>query len=424
MPATAPIYRVLASLAAPLVPLVLRNARQRTAHAARLAAPAAMEEWARTHRDARRPLAWFHAPSVGEGLQARAVLHVYRALHPDVQVIYTHYSPSAAALAASIGADWSGYLPYDRAADVRRAIEAVRPDLLVFTKLDLWPELATQARAAGCRVTMVAGTVSAESQRLRWPSRQLTAPGYGALDLVGAISADDAGRLIQLGCRPEQVIVTGDPRVDSALDAMLQASGSVPPVELGPAGQVLVAGSTWPGDESVLLKAFGEVRARHANARLMLVPHEPTLAHLLHIEAAFSPGAIRPPVSLSSRAPGDQPEILVIDRVGMLSKLYAAGAMAYVGGGFGRSGVHSVLEPAAWSRPVIIGPRDRGSRDAVMLERGGGLVRLPKHDAVNALISQWCTWLDDPAACHRAGTAARQALESDRGAARRSAELL
>lgn len=421
---TSPFYRALVASAVPLVPLALRNAKQRSAHSARLAAVGQLEAWARAHRDPTRPLAWFHAPSVGEGLQARAVLQEYRTLHPDAQIIYTHYSPSAEALAASIDADWSGYLPYDRSDDVRRVLRAVQPTLLVFTKLDLWPELATQAAAAGCRVAMVAGTVSGESSRLRWPARALTAPGYAALAVVGAVAEPDVARLIALGCDPSRISVTRDPRVDSVLQQMWEARKSPTPVTLGPAEHLMVAGSTWPEDEAVLMEAFGYVHARHPEARLMLVPHEPTLAHMLRIEAAHVPGAIRPPVPLASREEGDDPEIVVIDRVGMLARLYAAGAMAYVGGGFGRAGIHSVLEPAAWSRPVIIGPNDRGSRDAAMLANAGALVRLPRATAVGALVEQWCRWLEDPAECQRQGVAARNALEEDLGAARRNAEIL
>ena len=192
MPNTSPLYRALTHAAVPLASLALRDGRQRAAHAARLASPASMEAWAIGHRDASRPLAWFHASSVGEGLQARAVMHAYRRLQPAAQIIYTHYSPSASTLAVSIGADWAGYLPYDRPGDVARALRAVRPTLLVFSKLDLWPELATQAQQRGCRVAIVAGTVTPDSGRLRWPIRALAAPGYRAVDVIGAIASADA----------------------------------------------------------------------------------------------------------------------------------------------------------------------------------------------------------------------------------------
>ena len=113
-------------------------------------------------------------------MQARAVIKEFRKLRPEMQLIYTHYSPSAEDFAASVGADWFGYLGYDRASDVDRMLDAARPDLVVFTKLDLWPEFAVRAAARGAKVAMVAATVSAESGRLKWPSRALTAPGYAA----------------------------------------------------------------------------------------------------------------------------------------------------------------------------------------------------------------------------------------------------
>ncbi|MBP9899782.1 MAG: hypothetical protein KBF28_15490, partial [Gemmatimonadales bacterium] len=119
--ATSPLYRALVRAAVPLVPMLLRDDRQQRAHAGRRGAPAALSAWARLHRDATRPLAWFHAPSVGEGLQARAVFEALRARRPDMQLLYTHFSPSAERFAASLAVDGTSYLPYDRAGDVRAA---------------------------------------------------------------------------------------------------------------------------------------------------------------------------------------------------------------------------------------------------------------------------------------------------------------
>ncbi|MGH7583143.1 MAG: glycosyltransferase N-terminal domain-containing protein, partial [Gemmatimonadales bacterium] len=131
MQRTSALYRAVASVAVPLVPAILRDERQREAHRARLESPATIEQWARAHRDPSRPLAWFHAPSVGEGLQAWAVVAAFRSLRSDLQIVYTNYSPSAVTLAQTIGADWSGYLCYDRAGDVDRMLTAAAPELLV-----------------------------------------------------------------------------------------------------------------------------------------------------------------------------------------------------------------------------------------------------------------------------------------------------
>ncbi|HEY3934927.1 MAG TPA: glycosyltransferase N-terminal domain-containing protein [Gemmatimonadales bacterium] len=424
MSGTSPVYRALAAVGVPLVPVASRGVRARAAHAARLAAPAAAERWARTHRDPSRPLAWFHASSVGEGLQALAVLDALRVARPDLQIAYTHFSPSAEEFAATVLADWNGYLCYDRRRDVDRMLATLSPQLLVFVKLDLWPELAVRASSEGARTAIVAATVSPASRRLRWPVRAMAKSGYRALDLVAAGSAEDAARMIRLGARAERVAVTGDPRIDSALDVIDATSvpDSLPP--LGDPAMVLVAGSTWPGDEAVLLDAFATVRRAQPLARLVLAPHQPTPPHLDRLAAETRERGFSQPTFLSAMDPASIAPIVIVDRVGVLARLYRAGAMAYVGGGFGTAGIHSVLEPAAAARPVVIGPRDRGSLDAGMLESAGALIRLDAADPVAGLVATWSGWLSHPAEARAAGAHARAVLDIERGAAARTATLL
>jgi len=421
MPSTALAYRLLARVAVPAVPLLLRDAHQRGAHRARLGSPALLEAWARDKRDPARPLAWFHAPSVGEGLQARAVMQALRRIRPDLQCIYTHYSPSAVDFAASVGADWSGYLGYDRPGDVDRMLRAAAPSLLVFTKLDLWPELAVRASARGTRVAMVAATVSAASSRLRWPARSLTAAGYAALDLAAAITADDGARLATLGCPPGRIVVTGDPRVDSALDVVDRATGGT--LAHGDPATV-VAGSTWAEDEMVVLGGFELIRDRHPEARLIIAPHDPASGRLQRIAAVARELGLPEPMRYSRLAAGEAPVIMMVDRVGVLAQLYGRGTVAYVGGGWGSAGIHSVLEPAAWGLLVVIGPRDRGSRDAALLRGVGALRQLQQPPSPREFAAILGEWLDQPAAAAAAGAAGRAALEQERGAAARSAELL
>ncbi len=419
---TSPLYRAAVAVAVPLVPVVLRSPRQRAAHLARLDAVPQLQQWAAHHRDASRPLAWFHASSVGEGLQARAVIDALREHCAGFQLIYTHFSPSAAALADSVGADWAGYLPYDRRGDVAAAVAAANPTALVFTKLDLWPELAVAAAAHGAAVALVAGTVNADSGRLRLPARLAARAGYRALARAGAVAVADAERLARLGCRPEVISVTGDPRVDSVLQLAEGGAGDLPPTPWERSA-TLIAGSTWPPDEEVLLEAFARVRREVAGAVLVVVPHEPSTRHLEGLAARAERLGLPAPVPVGSAAPPGT-ALFVVDRVGVLARLYPAGFAAYVGGGWGGRGIHSVLEPAAWGRPVMIGPRDRGSRDAALLEAAGALVRLPEGDAVAALASRWVSWLREPGRAANAGAAARRALEPDRGAAARNAALI
>ncbi|HYC31802.1 MAG TPA: glycosyltransferase N-terminal domain-containing protein [Gemmatimonadales bacterium] len=424
MPSTSPLYRALAAAGAALVPLAaLADPKLAEGHRGRTGAPARLRAWAEGHRRKERPLVWFHASSVGEGLQAESVLRELRALCPEAQYAYTHFSPSARALAGRVPADVADYVPYDRPGDVDPALSALAPDLLVFSKLDLWPELAARAAARGTAVALVAATVSPGSGRLRWPARGLLRAGYRSVAAAGAVAEADADRLTQLGVSRDRVRVLGDPRFDSVAVRVAAVPADEPLLALGAGAPTLVAGSTWSRDESVLLEAFAAVRRAHPEARLILVPHEPTPAHLAAVERAAARTGLPAPVRLSAAA-GPAP-LLLVDRIGVLATLYGAGGMAYVGGGFGRAGLHSVLEPAAWGIPVAFGPRWRESRDAgLLLEARAALALGPAPRAPMELARYWGEWIESPDARRAEGARARGVVDTGLGAAKRSAELL
>lgn len=423
MPGTSLAYRGTVRLARMILPAAAAfDAKLARGHQGRQGALERLCTWAARERDRARPLLWFHAPSVGEGLQAEAVLGPIRGRHPDWQIVYTHFSPSAEALARRVGASVSDYLPYDTPEAARRLLHALTPAALVFSKLDLWPELATSTAASGVPVALIAATVRPGSGRLRWPVRALLEPGYRALSAVAAVDAPDAERLAALGARREVIHVLGDPRSDSVADKVAAVRRDDPLLQFGRGAPTLVAGSTWPGDEAVLLEAFRNVRSRHPTARLILVPHEPIESHLGAIEASADRQGL-PEVTRLSAATEAVP-LLLVDRVGVLAALYGAGSLAYVGGGFHAAGLHSVLEPAAWGVPVIFGPRWRESRDAATLVDAGGAVALPNSGAAEVLAATWDRWLTDAAARAHAGQQARAVIDAGLGAAERSAKMV
>ena len=402
------------------------SARLRKAVEARQQAGERLIEWAKTTRDETRPLLWFHAPSVGEGLQAEAVLRHVRRLCPDCQAVYTHFSPSAEDFAHRLEVDAVDYLPYDLPGNVERLVTALRPDLLVFAKLDLWPELATRAAAAGTQVAIIAATVRTGSGRLRWPARTLLAPGYRSVSAAAAVSAEDGARLARLGVAADRIRVLGDPRFDSVVEKVQGVAPADPLLCMGQLGVTLVAGSTWPADEAVLLQTLAQLRRSRPEARLIVVPHEPTAEHLRALDRRASDLGLPEPARLS----GDgaySAQLLVIDRMGVLATLYGDGAMAYVGGGFGHAGLHSVLEPAAWGIPVAFGPHWTNSREASLLLEAKAAVALPRggtQKAANALERQWTMWLGDDAARKEQGRRAREVVERGLGASERTAEML
>ena len=425
MGSTPTVYRAAARLASGLAPaLGLLSPKLAAGHRGRHGSTGRLSAWAARHRDSRLPLVWFHASSVGEGLQAESVLLELRRRCPGAQYVYTHFSPSAESLGRRLPVDAADYLPYDVPREVETLLDALTPALLVFSKLDLWPELAVRAAERGASVAIVAATVSPGSGRLRWPARALLRDGYEAVTAAAAVSDADAERLGRLGVSPGRIRVLGDPRYDSAVDRIAGVPTDDPLLRYGRGAPTLVAGSTWGGDESVLLAAFARVLARHPAARLILVPHEPTEAHLLAAERAAGTLRLPRPVRLSGA--GHPVPLLLVDRVGVLAALYGAGTMGYVGGGFGRAGLHSVLEPAAWGLPVAFGPRWRESRDAAALLEAGAARALTGGGAAagDELTGIWSGWIEREEERRAAGARSRAVVEAGRGAAARSAELL
>ena len=224
-------------------------------------------------RDRARPLLWMHAPSVGEGLQARPVIDLMLERRPRTQLAYTYFSPSARAFAARLPVDFRDVLPFDATSDMRRALNALSPNALVFSKLDVWPTLAREASARGTRLGLVNATLARESSRRSWLAGAMLRDAYSRFDRVGAISAEDADRLIALGVPHGRVSVTGDTRFDQAwarARAVDLASSLLQP--LASERPTLVAGSTWPADEEILLPAWRRLASRMPEARLIMHP--------------------------------------------------------------------------------------------------------------------------------------------------------
>lgn len=371
--------------------------------------------WAEQHRDPSRTLLWMHAPSVGEGLQARPVLELVRRRHPGIQLAYTHFSPSAESFARSLDVDFHDYLPFDTQRNAQAALDALRPTALVFSKLDVWPTLTAAAHSLGISLGLVSATLASGSSRRSRFAAALLRDAYAVLDRVGAIDPADADRLVALGVRADAVVVTGDTRYDQVWGRARNVDRKSA-LLLGLASQrlTLVAGSTWPADEAALLPAFVAARRQVPNARLIIAPHEPTAAHLEPIESWASREELQ--LRRLAQATGES-DVVLVDRVGVLGDLYALADIAFVGGGFHDAGLHSVLEPAAFGAPVIFGPRHAMSRDAgLLIARGGAR----SANDVAMLADALSTWSTDRTARVGAGEHALATVRDGLGAAARS----
>jgi 3-deoxy-D-manno-octulosonic-acid transferase len=384
---------------------------------------------------------WFHAPSVGESLQALPVAQRIRERRPDIRFAVTHFSPSAEEVVSRFDAEFADYLPFDSRRAAALLARALRPSALVYAKLDVWPVLTHELSRQGIPVALISATLSRRSSR-RGLARAVLRDAYRALDRIGAVDSEDAERLVRLGARSAIITVTGDTRYDQVWERVRRLDQHWEAIRAQRSARpTLVAGSTWPADEEKLLPAWEAVRRSVRDARLIIAPHEPGQDHVRALTAwatqaqlrvtrvsAFMPttehsGSDRH-AAVHSGLWFDMPaefDVIVVDRVGLLAEIYALGTAAFVGGGFHAAGLHSVLEPAAVGVPVSFGPRWVGSRDAAALLKAGSAASADTQDTLARSIA---AWLQDPALAAEEGAEARRIVERGLGAAEASAQLV
>lgn len=427
-------YGTAARVAELLAAAVPRDAHSKLARtfSARRGVVDRYREWSRIHRDRSRPLIWFHAASVGEALMALPVAERVKNAMPHVQLAFTFFSPSAEDMAQNMARnsifDFADYLPFDSANSARALLDALAPSALVFSKGDVWPQLVAACAQRGVPLALISASMPEQSRRASGLASMLTQDAYGALNLVGAASADDARALIMAGAHPGRVRVTGDTRYDQAWTRAHVARRNQDLVEaLRTDRPTIVAGSTWPADETQLIPAFERLRAVIPDLRLIVAPHEVGSARLNALESnvrKFAPRVSRigsPDAASNASSDASGADVIIADRVGILADLYALATVAYVGGGFHDAGLHSLVEPAVFRVPTIIGPRHAASRDARMMLAACGAIAADNSDAIFSAIQRLLTDRD-----HRAFMAGAMGcvVSSELGAADRSFQML
>ena len=319
------------------------------------------------------PLAWFHVASAGEYLQAMPVIQ--RLSADGIQCVLSLTSVSGYRWALRqqeqepllLGVE---YLPLDSRRNMRRWLSRVRPDILVLVKFDLWPNMIWQTHRRHIPIFLISATLHPRSFRIRnaW-ARSFYRHVYASLQAIYAVTEDDAMRFRRSNPEHRGIKAVGDTRYDSVLDRR----DGIPPPDLGrwpEQSRVMVCGSTWPGDERVLIPAMVRFLQDMSDLRCIWVPHEVDEAHLQSLERALAGVSSRRWTAWHAGGKAVAPRVLIVDTVGQLSSLYHAAHLAYVGGGFGR-GVHNVMEPGAMGVPVIVGPFYQNSPEAEALISSG-----------------------------------------------------
>ena len=391
----------------------LRNPKIREGIAARRDVWSHLQGQLQNARD-RTHTAWFHFTSVGEFEQARPIIE---ALHDKMRIVLTYFSPSVVRNVERYPkADAHCYLPLDRRKYARRLIEIIRPSILIFSKFDIWPNCVWEAARDNIPVVLIAGTLQPKSRRI-WPmARRFFQTVHQHISMHCVISESDAARFRQLCPYPDRIRVAGDTRFDRVYERAQAVSRD----ETFFPGQdtlrppILVAGSTYREEEEVLFAAMKRLHQRNLRPTLILVPHEPTgerrkeIARLLEahdFESVYY-------TQLEPDADFRDTDVLVVDTVGLLAKLYLLGDAAFVGGSFHGS-VHNVMEPAALARPLLFGPTTHNAYEAKILQQRGAAIQV--HDAMS-LAQTWEEWIRNPQEAQHKGQIARSVIEENLGA--------
>lgn len=413
------VYAVLLFFAAPwLIYQAVYRGKYRQGFAAKLLGRI-------PRREGRLPCVWFHAVSVGEVHLLEPLISEIARRAGNWQCVVSTTTMTGFDAARRKYPDLSVfYCPLDFSWAVRTAMKRVRPNVLVLTELELWPNLIAAAKAADAQVAIVNGRLSEHSyrgyRRIRWALRTT----MRRLDLVGAQNAAYAQRFRALGARAGIVRVTGSLKYDGARtdrqNAVTQSLCEVAGIK--PDDLVFLAGSTQDPEEGVALDVYRRLRNEHPRMRLVLVPRHPHrfdgVAHIL--KASGEPFIRR--TDLTEGAKPDEARVLLVDTVGELSHWWARTDVAFVGGSLGKRGGQNMIEPAAYGAAVCFGPNTRNFRDVVeaLLTHEAAVV---VHDAddLTAFVRR-C--LEDAAYRDGLGHRAATFVSGQLGAAARTFELL
>ncbi|MBL7782766.1 MAG: 3-deoxy-D-manno-octulosonic acid transferase [Saprospiraceae bacterium] len=356
---------------------------------------------------------WIHAASLGEFEQGRPVIEAVRARFPDWKIVLTFFSPSGYEIRKNYPhADLVCYLPADTRRNAADFIDIVQPDVAVFVKYEFWANYLFELKKREIPVLLVSALFRKQQPFFQW---------YGAFwrRMLGCFTQffvqdrNSAELLQRIGF--QNITVAGDTRIDRVLHLAAQA----PENELvaafqkspldGEALRLLIAGSTWPPDEAILVQSMQTPATE--NLKYVLAPHDPSAAAITHIRTLCAHcGTV---LAYSEATPDNAPQAptLLIDNVGLLNTLYRYGHIAYIGGGFGK-GIHNTLEPAAFGLPVIFGPKYERFEEARQFVARGGAFSVRNADELEAVLEK----LQDKAFYENASRAVLNYLEENRGA--------
>ena len=406
------IYTLLFYLAIPLVLLHLLLCSRK--------APAYRKRWGERFGFVPKVLAekviWVHSVSVGETLAVVPLIKQLQQRHPSAQLVVTTMTPTGSErVAASFGDSvYHVYAPYDLPDVVSRFIRRVRPDVLVIIETELWPNLIAGCAKHQVPVVIANARLSEKSALGYSKVATLTRGILNNVTTVAAQHSDDGQRFVELGLPPEKLSVTGNIKFDLDLDQAVRGKTAALKAQWRGQSQrpIWLVASTHRGEDEIVLDAFQLLLQQHPSLLMLLVPRHPErfndVAELCQNRA----------LTLVRRSEGVAPtaehQILLGDTMGELLAFCGASDLVFMGGSLVPVGGHNLIEPAAWSVPVLSGPHMFNFAEASrLLLAANGMKVCNDSTELAGSINQL---LSDPEQCSAMGAAAKAVAEQNRGA--------
>ena len=388
-----------------------------------------------------RPRVWIHAVSVGEVQIALRFMRALREHRSALAFVLTTTTSTGHAIAAqNLSADdVLLYFPVDLPWIMTRVLDRLRPLALVLVEGELWPNLLRLARRRGVPIMLLNGRLSEHSCRNYRKVRLLVKKALECFDLFCMQGPEDARRLRELGAAPEKIRVMGSAKYDVTEPAHM---------DLGPVRALLlragfdadtrwlVGGSTWPGEETILLDLYKKLRTQDAKIRLALVPRhvERRPAVMAAIRKAGLSGAVWSELKAAQTATTScsradlsgialaKSDVLLVDTTGELKLFFALATVIFVGKSLTAHGGQNVIEAAVFAKPIVIGPHTENFAAVIAdFRSANALIQVPDASALERAVAQ--LWADDQAA-QAYGRRAEQVVQAKAGAIRASAECL
>lgn len=293
---------------------------------------------------------WMHCASLGEFEQGRPILEKLKEKHPTKKLVLTFFSPSGYEVRKNYyGVDVVCYLPLDSDKNAKRFLNIVHPETAIFVKYEFWPNLLKELKIRNIDTILISGIFRENQVFFKW---------YGsfmrkALDAFSYFFVQDKlSETLLKSLDIEHVTACGDTRFDRVYEITKQDNQLDFISKFKNNTYTLVAGSTWKEDEELLVNYINNKAS--GNEKFIIAPHNINAKNIQELKKLISKKVV-----LFSEKEGENLEnyqVFIIDTIGILTKVYSYADIAYVGGGFTKSGVHNVLEPATFGLPILMGP--------------------------------------------------------------------